>query len=97
VRATTSTCTTASAPARAAAIYGHGIHLARREWRALASPYARSRIARLEPVPRQRTVPLGSREKARRPAEVGMATDVGGGTTLSFLRTLGEAYKVTRS
>ena len=35
-------------------------------------------------------------KKPGRPVEVGLATDVGGGTTLSLLRTMGEAYKVAR-
>jgi guanine deaminase len=32
--------------------------------------------------------------ESRRPVHVGLATDVGGGTTFSMLATLGEAYKV---
>jgi len=79
------------------AIYGHGIHLAEREWRALAS--SGTAIAHCPTS----NLFLGSglfrwdRAKKRgRPTEVGMATDVGGGTTLSFLRTLGEAYKVAQ-
>ena len=79
------------------AIYGHGIHLAEREWRALAA--SGTAIAHCPTS----NLFLGSglfrwdRAKKRgRPVEVGMATDVGGGTTLSFLRTLGEAYKVAQ-
>src|SRR5204863_6227775 len=79
------------------AIYGHGIHLAEREWRAIAS--SGTAIAHCPTS----NLFLGSglfrwdrAKKRSRPAEVGMATDVGGGTTLSFLRTLGEAYKVAQ-
>jgi len=77
------------------AIYGHGLHLAEREWRALAS----SGTA-LAHCPTSNLF-LGSGlfrwDRATKPGrrvEVGLATDVGGGTTLSFLRTMGEAYKV---
>jgi guanine deaminase len=79
------------------AIYGHGIHLAAREWRALAE--SGTAIAHCPTS----NLFLGSglfrweRAKRRgREVEVGLATDVGGGTTLSFLRTLGEAYKVAQ-
>ena len=79
------------------AIYGHGLHLAEREWRALAA----SGTA-LAHCPTSNLF-LGSglfawpRAKRRgRPVAVGLGTDVGGGTTLSILRTLGEAYKVAQ-
>jgi len=79
------------------AIYGHGIHLAEREWRALAS--SGTAIAHCPTS----NLFLGSglfrwdRAKKRgRPVHVAMATDVGGGTTLSILRTLGEAHKVAQ-
>ena len=79
------------------AIYGHGIHLAEREWRALAASGAA-----VAHCPTSNLF-LGSglfrfdrAKKAARPVEVGLATDVGGGTTLSFLRTMGEAYKVAQ-
>lgn len=77
------------------AIYGHGLHLAPREWRALAATGAA-----LAHCPTSNLF-LGSGlfrwDRATKPGrrvEVGLATDVGGGTTLSFLRTMGEAYKV---
>lgn len=79
------------------AIYGHGIHLAEREWRAFAT--SGTAIAHCPTS----NLFLGSgafrwdrAKKAGRPVEVGLATDVGGGTTLSFLRTMGEAYKVAQ-
>ena len=79
------------------AIYGHGIHLSEREWRAIAS--SGTAIAHCPTS----NLFLGSglfrwdrAKKAGRPVEVGLATDVGGGTTLSFLRTMGEAYKVAQ-
>ena len=39
---------------------------------------------------------MGRARKRGRPVRVGLGTDVGGGTTLSFLRTLGETYKVAQ-
>ena len=79
------------------AIYGHGLHLAEREWRALAA--SGTAIAHCPTS----NLFLGSglfawpRAKRRdRPVAVGLGTDVGGGTTLSILRTLGEAYKVAQ-
>jgi guanine deaminase len=80
------------------AIYGHGIHLAEREWRALAD--SGTAIAHCPTS----NLFLGSglfrwdrAKKAARPVEVGLATDVGGGTTLSFLRTMGAAYQVAQA
>ena len=79
------------------AIYGHGIHLVEREWRAVAA--SGTAIAHCPTS----NLFLGSgvfswtRAKRRgRAVEVGLATDVGGGTTLSFLRTMGEAYKIAQ-
>jgi len=79
------------------AIYGHGIHLTEREWRALHE----SGTA-LAHCPTSNLF-LGSglfrwdrARKATRPVRVGLATDVGGGTSLSMLQTLSEAYKVAQ-
>jgi guanine deaminase len=79
------------------AIYGHGIHLREREWRALHA--SGTAIAHCPTS----NLFLGSglfawpRAKRRgRAVEVGLATDVGGGTTLSMLRTMGQAYKVAQ-
>jgi len=78
-------------------VFGHGIHLAEDAWRRLHE--AGAAIAH---CPTSNTF-LGSglfrlREarRASRPVRVGLATDVGGGTTLSMLATMGEAYKVAR-
>ena len=79
------------------AIYGHGIHLAEREWRALAE--SGSAIAHCSTS----NLFLGSglfrwdrAKKRARPVEVGLASDVGGGTSLSPLRTMGAAYQVAK-
>ena len=39
---------------------------------------------------------LGKATRADRPVRVGLGTDVGGGTTLSILQTLNEAYKAAQ-
>jgi len=39
---------------------------------------------------------LGNALKAERPTRVGLASDIGGGTSLSMLQTLNEAYKVAQ-
>jgi len=79
------------------AIYGHGIHLAEREWRALAESGAA-----IAHCPTSNLF-LGSglfrwdrAKKPGRPVDVALATDVGGGTTLSFLRTMGAAYEIAQ-
>jgi len=78
-------------------VFGHGIHLAEDAWRRLHE--AGAAIAH---CPTSNTF-LGSglfrlrdARRASRPVHVGLATDVGGGTTLSMLATMGEAYKVAR-
>lgn len=79
------------------AIYGHGIHLSERELAALAS----SGTA-LAHCPTSNLF-LGSGlfswprvKKPRRPVRVGLGTDVGGGTSLSMLATVAEAYKIAQ-
>ena len=81
----------------ARAIYGHGIHLAERELAALAQ--SRTAIAHCPTS----NLFLGSGlfgwsrvKDSTRPVRVGLGTDVGGGTSLSMLATLGEAYKVAQ-
>ena len=79
------------------AIYGHGIHLAEAEWQRLAqtgtalahcptsNEFLGSGLFRFD---------MAKRED--RPLRVALATDVGGGTTLSMLRSMGESYKVAQ-
>jgi len=79
-------------------IFGHAIHLSEREWQRLSETGSA-----LAHCPTSNTF-LGSglfdfgRAKQppppNRPQLVGLATDVGGGTSLSMLQTMGEAYKV---
>ncbi len=76
-------------------LFAHGIHLSDRECARLSE--AGSTVVH---CPTSNTF-LGSGlmsmphlRKAQRPVHVGIATDVGGGTSYSMLATLGEAYKV---
>ncbi len=76
-------------------IFAHGIHLSERE----AARFSETASSVIH-CPTSNTF-LGSglmsmpnlRDKAR-PVSLGIATDVGGGTSYSMLQTMGEAYKV---
>jgi guanine deaminase len=79
------------------AVFGHGLHLCEREFAALSK--AGAAIAHCPTS----NLFLGSglfrwprAKKASRPVHVGLATDVGGGTSLSMLHTMAEAYKVAQ-
>ena len=79
-------------------IYGHAIHLEEDEWKLLSDCGAS-----ISHCPTSNTF-LGSGlfdfQRALQPQDpadavrTGLATDVGGGTSLSMLRSMGEAYKV---
>ena len=76
-------------------LYAHGIHLSERECARLSESGAT-----VVHCPTSNTF-LGSGlfdaarlGRADRPVRIGIATDVGGGTSYSMLHTLGEAYKV---
>jgi len=80
------------------AIFGHAIHLSDAEWQLLAD--SDSSIIH---CPTSNTF-LGSGffdavratgpDTPQGPVRTGLATDVGGGTSLSMLKTMGEAYKI---
>ena len=77
------------------AVFGHGIHLEEAEWQRLHE--ANAAVAH---CPTSNEF-LGSglfrfdnAKKRLRPVRVGLGTDVGAGTCLSPLRTMGEAYKI---
>ncbi|MEO8383869.1 MAG: guanine deaminase [Betaproteobacteria bacterium] len=77
------------------AVFGHGIHLEESEWLRLHG--ANAAVAH---CPTSNEF-LGSglfrfdnTKKKSRPVRVGLGTDVGAGTCLSPLRTMGEAYKI---
>lgn len=75
--------------------FGHCLHLEPAEWELMADTDS---VISFCPTS---NLFLGSglfdlAEARRRGVRVGMATDVGGGTSYSMLRTLNEAYKVSR-
>lgn len=79
------------------AIYGHGIHLSERELAALAaSDTALAHCPTSNLFLGSGLFPWPRVKKASRPLRVGLGTDVGGGTSLSMLATLAEAYKVAQ-
>jgi guanine deaminase len=77
------------------AVYGHGIHLDESELRRLhdtGTAIAHCPTSNL--FLGSGCFHVGNAKRADRPVRVGLATDVGGGTSLSMLQTMGEAYKV---
>lgn len=76
-------------------LFAHGIHLSDRECARLSE--SGSTVVH---CPTSNTflgsglMPMPHLRKAARPVHIGLATDVGGGTSYSMLATLGEAYKV---
>ncbi|WP_150244228.1 guanine deaminase [Nocardiopsis quinghaiensis] len=77
------------------AVFAHAVHMDKREWRRLSA--TGSGIAHCPTS----NLFLGSglfamREarKPKRPVYTGLGTDVGGGTSLSLMQTMNEAYKV---
>ncbi|HEX4886238.1 MAG TPA: guanine deaminase, partial [Casimicrobiaceae bacterium] len=79
------------------AVYGHGIHLGEREFAALAaSGTALAHCPTSNLFLGSGLFPWQRAKDAARPVHVGLGTDVGGGTTLSMLVTVAEAYKVAQ-
>jgi guanine deaminase len=79
------------------AIYGHGIHLSEAE---LARMHETGAAIAHCPTSNfflgSGCFDLGKAMRKERPVRVGLATDVGGGTSLSILQTLNEAYKAAQ-
>ena len=78
---------------RKGAVFGHGIHLEQDEWQCLADTGASIAFCPTS------NLFLGSglfdlAQAEQQKIPVLLATDVGGGTSFSMFRTLGEAYKV---
>jgi guanine deaminase len=78
-------------------IYGHGIHLTEAE---LARLHETGTAIAHCPTSNfflgSGCFDVGRATRRERPVRVGLATDVGGGTTLSILQTLNEAYKAAQ-
>jgi guanine deaminase len=79
------------------AVYGHCLHLSERE---LARMHETGSAIAHCPTSNfflgSGAFDLGKATRKERPVRVGLATDVGGGTSLSFLQTLNEAYKAAQ-
>jgi guanine deaminase len=79
------------------AIYGHGIHLSEAELvRMHETGAAIAHCPTSNFFLGSGCFDLGKAMRKERPVRVGLATDVGGGTSLSFLQTLNEAYKAAQ-
>jgi guanine deaminase len=77
-----------------ARVLAHGIWLDAADRAALRDERCADRLQpQFQPVPRQRPVRL-ARARGAAGVPVSVASDVGGGTSLSMLRTLADAYKV---
>lgn len=78
-------------------IYGHGIYLTEAEWQRVSE--TKTAIAHC-PTSNlflgSGLFDVGKAKQAKRPVKIGLATDLGGGTSYSMLQTMGEAYKVAR-
>jgi guanine deaminase len=78
-------------------IYGHGIHLTEAELaRMRESGTAIAHCPTSNFFLGSGCFDIGRATRPERPVRVGLATDVGGGTTLSILQTLNEAYKAAQ-
>lgn len=79
------------------AIYAHGIHLQDAEWAALhETDTALSHCPTSNLFLGSGLFDLHRATGSDRPLRVGLASDIGGGTSLSPLQTMGEAYKVAQ-
>ncbi len=78
-------------------VFGHGIHLDDDAWqRIFDAGAAVAHCPTSNNFLGSGHFRLGDAKRAPRRARVALATDVGGGTTLSMLATMAEAYKVAR-
>lgn len=78
-------------------IYGHGIHLTEDEWRRASetgTSIAHCPTSNL--FLGSGLFNMGKAKRSSSPVRVGLATDLGAGTSYSMLQTMGEAYKVAR-
>ena len=79
------------------AIYGHGIHLGEHEFAQLhETGTALAHCPTSNLFLGSGLFPWGQAKRDGRPLRVGLGTDVGGGTSLSMLATVAEAYKVAQ-
>lgn len=77
------------------AIFGHALHLEETEWRQLAETgSAVSHCPTSNSFLGSGLFDFARAKQADQPIRLGLATDVGAGTTLSMLQTMGAAYKI---
>lgn len=78
-------------------IFGHAIHLQESEWRHLAaSGSAISHCPTSNAFLGSGLFDFARATQPPSPVRLGLATDVGGGTSLSMLQTMNEAYKIAQ-
>ncbi len=78
-------------------IYGHGVHLAERDFAFLhETGTALAHCPTSNNFLGSGLFPLALASKPERPVRVGLATDLGGGTSFSVLRTMQAAYEVAQ-
>ncbi|PWC30035.1 guanine deaminase [Teichococcus aestuarii] len=79
------------------AVFGHGVHLSEAEFcRCHATGSALAHCPSSNLFLGSGAFRLSEAKRRDRPVRVGLGSDVGAGTSLSTLRTLGDAYKVSR-
>ncbi len=79
------------------AVLAHGVHLSEDELcRCHESRTALAHCPDVEPVSRLGSFQVGEAKNPRRPVEVGLGTDIGGGTSFSLLATMGAAYEIAQ-
>ena len=80
------------------AVFGHAIHLGERDWGALhAGGCGVAHCPSSNLFLGSGAFRMFEARRADRPVRVGIGSDVGAGTSLSALRTLGDGYKVART
>ena len=79
------------------AVLAHGVHLDESEFaRCHATGTALAHCPTSNLFLGSGLFPLRAARDPRRPVQVGLGTDIGGGTSFSLLATMGEAYKVAQ-
>lgn len=78
-------------------LYGHGIYLNETDWRRIADTgTAVAHCPTSNLFLGSGLFDIGAAKKADRPVRVGLATDLGAGTSFSMLQTMAAAYNVAR-
>ena len=78
-------------------LYGHGIYLGEADWQRISeSGTAIAHCPTSNLFLGSGLFEMGAAKKSGRPVRVGLATDLGAGTSFSMLQTMAAAYKVAR-